>query len=552
MSESEHKMIEILRILKNQEKPTGSKFIADKLKEKGFNLGERAVRYHMQILDEKGFTERIGYAGRKITDLGLKELEKALIYDQVDFILSKFKEKIYQTDFDINTRKGNVVVNTSTIHDIEALDVIKDVFKNSLCVSPYVDIKKNRNNIEIKTICGTTIDGILLNNGVASFPTYGGLLEIEDYSPTKFTELMSYKKTSVIPLDAFYSEDSTSVMDVISTGCGVIPANFRLIPSASRDKTIALVEKLKKIGFTGIIEISEEGENLFGIPITEGMVGIAICGGMSPLCAAKEMNYPIDIRIGEEFAEFESLKSIEPNSKRILKNNRSQQKGTTAFILNKSLNKIQNVTFDINKEKGKIISNFSYVNKEDLDESLEIMAKTYKDNPDFINKHYQVVKLDDRYAIVTICSLSIDGILINNKIISTPKYGGLLEITNNPQFTDLISYSGSTLDPHKIFISKKMTDICNKKRILASVKEIPLIARDESVEIFEKLKEIGFPIYKIGKAREFTYNANIENYNFGVVTGSGLNQIGALKENNIPVDIKAISKHCLFENMEKF
>ncbi|MBR2556812.1 MAG: hypothetical protein IKE95_00355, partial [Methanobrevibacter sp.] len=47
MSESEQRMIEILRILSVQEKPTGSKYIADELKEKGYNLGERAVRYHM-------------------------------------------------------------------------------------------------------------------------------------------------------------------------------------------------------------------------------------------------------------------------------------------------------------------------------------------------------------------------------------------------------------------------------------------------------------------------------------------------------------------------
>ena len=45
MSESERRMIEILRILNKQNKPTGSKLIADELKEKGFNLGERAVRY---------------------------------------------------------------------------------------------------------------------------------------------------------------------------------------------------------------------------------------------------------------------------------------------------------------------------------------------------------------------------------------------------------------------------------------------------------------------------------------------------------------------------
>ena len=48
MSESEHRMIEILRILNIQEKPIGSKVIADELKTKGYNLGERAVRYHMQ------------------------------------------------------------------------------------------------------------------------------------------------------------------------------------------------------------------------------------------------------------------------------------------------------------------------------------------------------------------------------------------------------------------------------------------------------------------------------------------------------------------------
>ncbi len=89
MSDSEPRMIEILRILSQQENPTGSKLIADELREKGFNLGERAVRYHMQILDQKGYTERKGYSGRVITDLGLEKLEKGLIYDQVGFHLFK-------------------------------------------------------------------------------------------------------------------------------------------------------------------------------------------------------------------------------------------------------------------------------------------------------------------------------------------------------------------------------------------------------------------------------------------------------------------------------
>ena len=43
MSESEHRMIEILRILNNHDKPIGSKVIANELRNKGYNLGERAV-----------------------------------------------------------------------------------------------------------------------------------------------------------------------------------------------------------------------------------------------------------------------------------------------------------------------------------------------------------------------------------------------------------------------------------------------------------------------------------------------------------------------------
>ena len=134
MSESEYRMIEILRVLVNQDKPTGSKVIADELKEKGFNLGERAVRYHMQILDEKGYTEKKGYSGRVITDLGREKLEKGLIYDQVDFIYSKFEEMIYLTDFNYMTQQGNVVVNTSTIYNEESIEIMKEIYKRgSFC-----------------------------------------------------------------------------------------------------------------------------------------------------------------------------------------------------------------------------------------------------------------------------------------------------------------------------------------------------------------------------------------------------------------------------------
>ncbi|MBM4242015.1 MAG: DUF128 domain-containing protein, partial [Euryarchaeota archaeon] len=220
-NETDRKMMEILRILSDKNKVLGAKTIAEELRKKGYNLGERAVRYHMRILDEKEFTERIGYAGRKITDKGLKELEKALIYDQVDFSFSRFEGMIYQTALDIQKGKGAVVVNTSTLeYEKNVIELLKEVFRKGIAVSPYVSItdltnlnsksKKSR-KIELKTICGTTIDGMLLKEGIPVIPQYGGIVKVKNYVPERFTELIAYKKTSITPLDAFTAAEMTSV-----------------------------------------------------------------------------------------------------------------------------------------------------------------------------------------------------------------------------------------------------------------------------------------------------------------------------------------------------
>lgn len=559
MSESEYRMIEILRVLVNQDKPTGSKVIADELKEKGFNLGERAVRYHMQILDEKGYTEKKGYSGRVITDLGREKLEKGLIYDQVDFIYSKFEEMIYLTDFNYMTRQGNVVVNRSTIYNEESIEIMKEIYKSGLSVSPYVNINEDKTTgeIEVTTICGTTIDGVLLKEGIPTQPQYGGLLKIENNHPVKFTEIISYKKTSVTPLDAFANSSLTSVLDVITKGSGLIPANFRLIPGVARERTIEIVKELIQIGIGGVIGISKEGEDLLGLPVPDGMVGMAIIGGITPFCAVKEMGGDIDLKIAEKLQDFNSLKPITSKMFPPLKPPVNQNPEKISLVLSKSLNLIQQVNFDVEKQKGDIIANISYVNRDNIDRALSIMEDTYNSNPKFINPYYKLVdhpEKDDRIGIATICSLSIDGILINNGIMSNPTYSGLLELTEPPLFIDLISYNGTTLDPHKIFLSKNMTSITGgdgPSKILASVKEIPYVARDHAVELLEILNNIGFSIYKIGKPREFVYNSKVENYNFGVITGGGLNSIGAVKESGVPIQVKALEKLMPFEKMER-
>lgn len=553
-NETDQKMMEILRILADREEVLGAKTIAEELKRKGYNLGERAVRYHMRILDEKGFTERIGYAGRKITTKGFNELKKGLIYDQVDFIFSKFEGMIYQTTLDAVKAQGKVVVNTSSFTEEKAIDIIKEVFEGGVSVSPLVQINETVNEetsekeILVKTVCGTTIDGMLLNEGIPVIPQYGGIVNVEDYVPTHFTELIAYQKTSMTPLEAFTAKEMTSVLDVVREGQGMIPANFRIIPSASKERAQQMFQNLEKIGISGMLKIGEDGESVLGVPVEDNMVGIAVTGGIAPLCAAKEAGFNVNIKLAENLMDYNELNLI-GSSKSVLKSSGPENGQKVKFLLSKAWNLIQKVDFDPETQKGHMIANISYVPHEDLEEALEIMAEINKMRPEYCTSPFYKIfphpEDKTKKGIATVCSLTVDGILIKNGIMSTPKYGGILEIEEKGhRFVELTAYSGSSLDPHEIYISKNMTSVNDALngygRLLASLKEIPYLARPHALEILSHIKDSGLSVFKIGETSELIYNAKVERYRVGIVTPGGLNPLAAVKEQGISVEPKAV------------
>lgn len=552
------KMMEILRILYSKNEILGAKVISEELKKRGYSLGERAVRYHMHILDERGLTEKVGYKGRKITDEGIEELKKGLIYDQVDFTYSHFQEKMYNVDLDPETGKGSVIVNISSINELDSTALINKMFEKGLSVSNRYHIYEHKNKTYIETVCGTTIDGVLQHNGIISKLMYGGLLKVEDYVPINFTEQIAYSKTSITPLEAFTSSDNTSILDVVTSGTGVIPANFRIIPAVKKEQTIKLLQKLNKININGVITIGEPGKPVLGIPVPEGMIGIAIIGGVTPLCAAQEAGYDLSVKLADSYSEYSKMVSSSHEMKTPLKPAPAKNNHQISFILNKISNLISQVNFDEETCEGEVITNISYIDREYLDESLEILNKVYKSKPEYcIGNRYSIIDYpDNKIGLGTICSLTVDGILINKGITVTPGYSGVLDVYgNNRRFIELISYMGSSIDPHEIFLKKNMEDILgslnNSGKILASVHSIPYIARDKTISVLESLKESGFEVLKLGKPNEYMYNARIEKYNFGFVLSGGLNPIAAIKEKDIPVDIKSIETIVDFNSFEE-
>ncbi len=93
----------------------GSKIIARRLREEyGIGLSERAVRYHLRLLDERGLTRKISRRdGRAITQLGLEELDNALVADKVGFVIDKIELLAYQYSFNPARRAGQIPINIS-------------------------------------------------------------------------------------------------------------------------------------------------------------------------------------------------------------------------------------------------------------------------------------------------------------------------------------------------------------------------------------------------------------------------------------------------------
>lgn len=51
--EIERKVIAILKVLSDSQQPLGGRVIARCLDKLGIDLGERAVRYHLKVMDEQ-------------------------------------------------------------------------------------------------------------------------------------------------------------------------------------------------------------------------------------------------------------------------------------------------------------------------------------------------------------------------------------------------------------------------------------------------------------------------------------------------------------------
>jgi repressor of nif and glnA expression len=317
----ERKLIEIMRIIHESDKPIGARAIADELNSRGYDIGERAVRYHLRILDERGFTRKHGYAGRTLTDLGEKEMSDALIADRFGFVISRIEEMAFRTTYNPETNEGLVPVNISYF-DKDDLDTVIDVVSytahEGYMISSRVKIIEEDEElvslppgkIGIATVCSVAFDGLLLKAGIPVEPAYGGILQIENRKPARFLDLISYSGTSIDPIQIFMSRKTTSVLDVLEKGEGKILANMRQINSSAYDRAVEVIKEAEKVGLGNYFPPGNIDETLFGAPVEVGKFGIAIVGGINGICALEETGIKIRTDPVSTLMEYKTMSEI--------------------------------------------------------------------------------------------------------------------------------------------------------------------------------------------------------------------------------------------------
>jgi repressor of nif and glnA expression len=294
-------MFAILRVLnKKSEKICGSRAISRQLKMHGLDLTERTVRYHLRILDERGFTKVFGKEGRLITRKGKEELAQVHVSEKVGFIISKIETLSYLTDFDLDTQEGNIILNLSYFPEKKLAEAIKVM--NPIFSSPYVmsnkvvlkragekigDVSVPKGQVGFGTICSVTINGIFLKKGIPVTSKFGGVLQINS-EPQRFTALIGYEGSSLDPLEIFIKSKMTDVYGAVKNQSGKILASFREIPVVSIEKAEQLKESLKMKGIGGILLIGNPNQALLEMPVSLDKAGMIIIGGLNPIAALEE------------------------------------------------------------------------------------------------------------------------------------------------------------------------------------------------------------------------------------------------------------------------
>ena len=320
----ERKIAAILKILEDSPEPLGSRIIARRLKEQGIDLSERAVRYHLKIMDERGLTRSIGHRdGRAITQPGIEELKNVLVCDKLGFLTDRIELLAYLTTLDLDRHTGAIPIDVSLFSKRDfprALEIMKSVFKACLCSSNQVVVASEgeklgettvpQGKVGFATVCNAMFSGTLFKAGIPIDSRFGGILQIRNHTPMRFVDLIEYEGSTLDPFEIFIASRMTCVIGAAKKGAGKILASFHEIPLPSQSAAQAVLERLRAANLSHAITLRAASEPVCEIPVKVNKIGLVFPSGLNAVAAATEAGMSVTTKAMNGVIDVGKLRSF--------------------------------------------------------------------------------------------------------------------------------------------------------------------------------------------------------------------------------------------------
>jgi repressor of nif and glnA expression len=216
------------------------------------------------------------------------------------------------------------------------------------------------------------------------------------------------------------------------------------------------------------------------------------------------------------------------------------------------------MNFDLNTSSGTVVINMTVVEPRHLAKHAGLVSRVYEDGyamgslltllePGETLNHVTVP--EGMIGIGTVCSITLNGVLLKHGIPTTSRFGGLLELKERKpvRFAEIIMYDGTSIDPLEVFIRSGMTNYMGAVtegtgRIGASFREFPAESRELVEHLDGKLKRIGLGgLLTIGRPGQALLDVPVSEGRVGAIVIGGLNPVSILEEMGIRAYSRALA-----------
>ncbi len=217
-----------------------------------------------------------------------------------------------------------------------------------------------------------------------------------------------------------------------------------------------------------------------------------------------------------------------------------------------------NMSFSLSQKSGTVVINASVIEQDQLERAIPMMKRVFASGYAMGQlmalfepgqRLGDVLVPEGSVGVGTVCSVTLNGVLLAHGIPTHSRFGGLLELQDKipTRFVELIHYEGTTLDPLEIFIRGRMTDYIGATatgngRIGASFREVPAGSRDRVIELAEHLEEVGLGGFmSVGWPGQPLLEIPVSEGRLGAVVIGGLNPVAILEEYGIQIQNRALA-----------